>query len=171
VPVGILEKEAKIAARQNFVAWEIIEGYSMNMFRSAVNKIIAGILLAYFALFIVPPVSSFASMRQLDVGDNTSFLFRENGHGQATLFLFDIILWRQFKEARQSEFLAPIINDLFTGKGPADHPQDFQIILFNTEASSFRLMAMSRHVVPSRRSRSSTIRFSRSGSSPPTHFS
>jgi hypothetical protein len=160
-----------IAAGQNFVAWEIIEGYSMNMFRSAVNKIIAGILLAYFALFIVPPVSSFASMRQLDVGDNTSFLFRENGHGQATLFLFDIILWRQFKEARQSEFLAPIINDFFTRKGPACHPQDFQIILFNTEASSFRLMVMTRHVVPSRQSRSSTIRFSRSGNSPPTHFS
>ena len=141
------------------------------MFRSAVNKIIAGILLAYFALFIVPPVSSFASTRQPDAGDNASFLFREDGHGQATLFLFDIILWRQFKEARQSEFLAPTIDGLFTGKGPAGLQQDFQTILFNTETSSSRLMVMSRHVVPSQRSRSSTIRFSRSGSSPPTLFS
>ncbi|MGE5172962.1 MAG: hypothetical protein ACM3MD_03945 [Betaproteobacteria bacterium] len=159
------------AARQNFVAQELIVGYSMNMFRSAVNKIIAGILLAYFALFIVPPVSSFASARQADLRDNASSVFREGGHGQETLFLFDIILWRQFKEAKQSEFLAPIINDLLTSKGPAGHPQDFQTILFNTETSSFRLMVMSRHVVPSQRSRFSTIHFLRSGSSPPTLFS
>ena len=140
------------------------------MFRFKLNRIVAGILLAYFALFIVPPVSSFASpVHTFGTSDRTSG-FQSCDPQQAACFLFDIILWQQFKKTKQSEFQETVNDDLFNSNASTGTTEDFQTAT-GANASFPGLMDVGRHVVSSHRSRSSAIRFSRSGSSPPAPLS
>lgn len=143
------------------------------MLRSTVNRTVSGILLAYFALFIVPPVSSFASNVQISAdSDKTSPGFRSRDHKQAVRFLFDIIIWQQFKKTKQSEFLESVNNGLLnSGNESTRSIKAFQPAAgVNTLILGLNHMGR-RDIIPSHRSRSSITRFSRSGSSPPVLLS
>jgi hypothetical protein len=141
------------------------------MIRSAIHRTVSGILLAYFVLFVVPPVSSFASNEQRSTTtEKAAFAHENRDRKQAARFLFDIIAWQQFKKTRQSEFLETVSNALFGSSALTGFMEDFQPAAFSKKMSLW-LVDMGRHVITSHRSRSSFIRFFRSGSSPPVLFS
>jgi hypothetical protein len=122
------------------------------------------ILLGYFALFIVPPVSSFASPN--GVNNAASYPHEARWQKQTELFLFDIIIWQQFKKTKQSDFLAAITQEYFKSK-PID-VEDSQVVYSAAETGYCCLQSgIILHGVFPLQSRSSAIRFSRSGISPP----
>jgi hypothetical protein len=136
------------------------------MLRIMARKVFTSILLAYFALFIVPPVSSFAhGFPGLNQEAYSQVSKKDSRH--ATLFLFDIILWQQLKQTRQSDSVAPDGNDLSGVKHLRVLLEHFLTIPFDTESGYLRLMDMRLRSPLSDRRRSSAIFFSRSGNSPP----
>jgi hypothetical protein len=132
----------------------------MLMLRRGIKNTMTWFLLVYFGIFIVPPVSSFgradASMRE-----QQSF-----SRAQRPAFLFDIILWQKLKQTRHSRFPAPppdgsIAHDDSTGCPDGQAAVQFKI------AFPGQLDNSGRSLPESCQSRSSDIRFSRSGISPP----
>ncbi len=138
------------------------------MFRT-INKIVAVILLAYFALFIVPPVSSFAS-QQVYPGSEAEFNGSPVHHRQATQFLFDIIVWQQYKKTKQSE----VTSAVHIGTPNLNWPARFSSLFLTVAAFSgfviTRSLECDRIPAPSHRVRSSYIIFLRSGCSPPALY-
>ncbi len=136
------------------------------MLRKRTNKIVSVALLIYFALFIVPPVSSFASRREncspkTQVGGKTFI------RHQTAQFLFDFIAWQQFKKAKQSDVLTSVHFSTSRENGPVNN----SFVLLTAAAVLGGIFSRSvefcRLAAPSHRVRSSLIVFSRSGCSPP----
>lgn len=137
------------------------------MKHSIVHKIIAGSLLMYFALFIIPPVSSLtsASGRFATADDGTSL---EQDHRQTRLYLVDIFIWLKLKESRHSGALEIARHDNIVS-AEAIVPTDTLSALLPEQQERLVWTARSlRHAVSGHLSRSADIFFARSGIAPPS---
>lgn len=135
----------------------------MSMRRISIISRTSWLLLSYFALFIVPPLSSFGPVPNIAAAQEQYSL--KQARQRAPVFLFDIIIWQQLEQTRHSEFLAPP-GGANQNNGPADCRTNQQAaaqikILFPGPDHS------SRNLPEYYQSCSSDIRFSRSGTSPP----
>jgi hypothetical protein len=128
---------------------------------------VSWILLLYFAFFIVPPLSSFASAgSQPAFAGGTEYRLQQ-GQGNGPLLLFDIILWQKLKKARHSAFLKSIQSCTAFGKEAHNFPDVHEAATVPPgECACF--LSDNNHSPLSRHSRCSDIRFTRSGISPPT---
>jgi hypothetical protein len=127
------------------------------------HKIITGALLIYFALFVIPPVSSFtATAGMFATADDGSFLERD--HRQTRLYLVDIFIWLKLKESRHSDTAAIAPQDQAAAERP-NIPADALAALLPERF--VRLTRTLRHAISGHLSRTSDIFFARSGISPP----
>jgi hypothetical protein len=131
------------------------------------NSVISWILLAYFAFFIVPPASTFtASHQSRDAGVSAAECSLIQSPGQAPLLLFDVILWQSLKKAKHSEaFLALYPDDAGQGIPGSLSSDDIDLVQLASDPSGH--VTIIGHVSLFHQSRSSSIRFARSGISPP----
>lgn len=134
------------------------------MLRGKIKVAVSWILLIYFALVIVPPVSSFAILSQSNAAASEEVNLEQ--HQSTTLLLFDIMLWQQLKKAKHSQHF------LTEGTSVDSVLQIFEeqvirMAVFALLLSGFPLLFVQFAVPLSERLRSSLIHFSRSGVSPP----
>jgi len=125
------------------------------------QKIIAGVLLFYFALFVIPPVSSFTPTSGMfaTADDGTSL---EQDHRQTRLYLVDIFIWLKLKESRHSDAAAIAPHDQAAAERPI-MPADALTALLPERFVRLTI----RHAISGHLSRTSDIFFARSGISPP----
>ena len=133
------------------------------------KSIISGILLIYFAFFIVPPVSCFSSSQNQphEANDFQQYGSVVQDKDHAPLFLFDIIAWQEVRKARHSKIIespdSTSVNDDYDGFSDIN-----QITRVNYRSDS---LCRQIPITLSPQSRSSDARFKRSGISPPMFFS
>jgi hypothetical protein len=142
------------------------------MRRFFLNKITATALLAYFVLFVVPPVSSFAASRLSTAEENGGLVIRSlgDGPGHTARFLLDIIVWQQFKKTEQSRLSAMFVKDVAASDPEYRRPNQVLTADVSLIDTSPALLGAGARAVSSHRVRSSLIIFSRSGCSPPAAF-
>jgi hypothetical protein len=133
------------------------------MHRLKLHTIVSWILLAYFAVFIVPPVSIFAPGERAVPAVPEAGRSLEQDRGAAPLLLFDFILWQTLKKTKHSEeFLASIPVDV-----DRDTTDTRCAPLVQAPSGSSGFAPFTGRVSLVNGSRSSAIRFTRSGISPP----
>jgi hypothetical protein len=132
-----------------------------------VHKFICGALLFYFALFVIPPVSSFATAtgKYAAPDERTSL---EQDHRQARLYLVDIVVWLKLKESRHPDALAVPTHDLIASTGSIMPDDSFPLFLPEHQKQLVWSGRTLRHSISGHLSRSSDIFFARSGISPPS---
>lgn len=141
----------------------------MSMLEKRIKSLISWLLLIYFVLYIVPPVSSFrSSPHGSDPGESVYAVDRDGS--KAKLFLFDIVLWEQLKKTKNSEFLMSPSTDSSVSKGFTDFRENGQQALIDISSAFSRPVGFGRKVPLFNGARSSVIRFSCSGISPPVFF-
>ncbi|OGW42036.1 MAG: hypothetical protein A2010_06165 [Nitrospirae bacterium GWD2_57_9] len=129
-------------------------------------KLVSWVLLVYFVFFIVPPVSTMAAFTQPAAGSPAGVTL-EQDHKHAPLLLFDILLWQNLKKTKHSdEFVVLLRGD----KGGLESRIDIAAI-FPLGPDPARLEFAGSHSPLLQQSRSSSIRFYRSGVSPPSFSS
>jgi len=133
------------------------------MRRSVSKRIICWGLLLYLAVFMIPPVSSFAETRDASLASLSGAALAKD-HRQTTMYLYDLLLWQSLKNSRHS------------GSMLLSSPEKVDISAMYdsaTLAAGFLDLCMLPHgnnalyVLFSQHSRSADIRFIRSGISPP----
>jgi len=127
---------------------------------------VSWVLLIYFALFIVPPLSTFAPSPAAPGAPDAGYRLVMQGHG-APMLLFDVILWQNLKKTKQSEEFLHVSPDAghetaIAGQSAAD------AILTRFRSYPSCCADVTGTVSPFHRSRSSSIRFTRSGTAPPS---
>jgi hypothetical protein len=134
-------------------------------FKNTLQAISWGLLL-YFAVFIIPPVSSFSSPVKQRIA-RADQLSMQQDHRQTRLFLVDILVWFKLKQSRQSETLT-IAPYLETAAAGSTIPADSLTALLPEQQQLFGWSARTQqHAISGHLSRSSEIFFARSGISPP----
>lgn len=130
------------------------------------HKFVAGSLLLYFALFIIPPVSSLASASGgYALHEDMDTLAQD--HRYTRLYLVDIFLWLTLKQSRHTEALSVIPHDQ-AASGDAVVPADTLSALLPEQLQQLLRSARSlRRSVSGHLSRSADIFFARSGIAPP----
>jgi hypothetical protein len=123
------------------------------------------ILLAYFAFIIVPPVSSFASVPNPGAS-SAARLSPKVRNERTALLLLDIIVWQSLKKTKLTQEL--VLPDVFSDANFELYRLSLGIESCSYLTPGFALIDSIGRCIPLRRqSRSSCIRFSRSGISPP----
>lgn len=129
-------------------------------------RLFSALLLLYTLLYIVPPISSFASDSEALMDTSEEYSYRQD-HRMTWLYLLDIILWRSLKEVRHSEEI--LVMDWDHKK--LDSPEVLEMPLLTIPpAQKMRLDGYSRTArrpIFTGLSRLSDISFARSGISPP----
>lgn len=128
------------------------------MSRSTLKRFVTVLLLASYALLSTAPGSFFTPAQDYGTKD-VSPCYQEG-----STFLLDVHL-RPLNKTRQSELLRPA--DTIRLSGRDSKCKDELQAAAEATAAALRLMDMSRLANSSYRSRSSAIRFSFSGTSPP----
>jgi hypothetical protein len=133
------------------------------------QKFISWTLLLYFAAFVIPPVSSFASSGNYGSVRIDQFTM-EQDHRQTRLFLVDMLVWGQLKQSRHSDAVLLTLAD-----ARCDSPRSLSALedaLYHAAAIEENRLALSPEVrccsIGRSLSRTSSIRFERSGISPPS---
>lgn len=129
------------------------------MSQSALKRFVTVLLLAFYALLSTAPGVLIAPAQQHYGTKDASSCFQEG-----STFLLDVHL-RQLNKTRQSELIRPADNIRLSGRD--SKCKDELQAAAEATAAALRLMDMSRLANSSYRSRSSAIRFSFSGTSPP----
>jgi hypothetical protein len=132
-----------------------------------VHKFICGALLFYFALFVIPPVSSFASASGTYATPDERISL-EQDHRQARLYLVDIVVWLKLKESRHPDALAVPSHDQIASAGPSMPDDSLPVLLPGLQKQLIWSGRILRHSISGHLSRSSDICFARSGISPPS---
>ncbi len=135
------------------------------------HKIGSWILLIYFAGFILPPMSSLASVQQkaaMSAGTSSYRIVQD--HRNTAPLLFDIILWQQFKKTKHSKEFIFSTPD-FSNCSPANKSFEYKDAASHFTLKPFQSANRSHHVSLLHQARSSHYCFSRSGISPPSHSS
>ena len=131
------------------------------------HKIISGALLVYFALFIIPPVSTiaFTSGALPALEDQVSF---SQDHRHTRLYLVDILVWLKLKQSRHSETLSLVPRVSVVSAGPHLMDSAWSAILHERQELVVFTARAVPHAISGHQSRSSDIVFARSGISPPS---
>ncbi len=130
------------------------------------HKIMSGALLFYFALFVIPPVSSFTpTSGMFATADDGSSL--EQDHRQTRLYLVDIFIWLKLKESRHSVATAIAPVDQAAAERPAVSFDSLTALLPDQTEHMVRVTRILRHAISGHLSRTSDIYFARSGIAPP----
>jgi hypothetical protein len=137
------------------------------MKQEKIHKYITGALLLYFALFVIPPVSSFNVSSGAFTPAAAGGISFEQDHRQTRLYLVDICIWLKLNESRHSvaKAIAPV--DQAAAERPAVSFDSLTALQPDQAEHRVRFTRTFRHAISGHLSRTSDIYFARSGIAPP----